>query len=140
MTRPSRRRSAATLLAVAIAVGALAGCADVERAAVTEAADAFAADLREDPAAACGLLAPSTLEKLEEEAGSGCPEALPGSGLSDPGERLGVSVAGHSAQARFAQDTVFLALFADGWKVVAAGCERGSSEAADPYDCDVDGS
>lgn len=134
-----RSRSPAAVLALAMAVVCLAGCADVERTAAAEAADAFASDLRDDPAAACALLAPPTLEKLEEEAGSGCAQALPASGVEDPGERLEVTVAGHSAQARFAEDTLFLSLFDDGWRVVAAGCERGSEHLADPYDCDVDG-
>ena len=106
---------------------------------MARSADAFAAGLRDDPSAACDLLAPETLSRLEEEAGAGCVEALPAAGVSDPGRRLQVTVAGHAAQARFAQDTVFLALFDDGWKVVAAGCEHVSGDPADPYDCDVEG-
>ena len=37
-----------------------------------------------------------------------------------------------------AQETVFLALFDDGWRVTAAGCTRLAGP-AEPYDCDVEG-
>jgi hypothetical protein len=41
------------------------------------------------------------------------------------------------AQVRLDDDTVFLAAFPGGWRVVAAGCRpRGEAE---PYDCAVEG-
>lgn len=119
---------------------ALAGCASAQEAQVEGAADRFATVVRDgDAAAACTLLAPDTRTRLEEQSGQDCAAALPGSGLGDPGARGEVVVAGHSAQARFADDTYFLALFDDGWKVTAAGCRHESGDAAQPYDCDVEG-
>lgn len=117
----------------------LAGCgADVERAEAARAADAFSAAATADPGAACGLLAPRTLATLEED-GTPCAQALAEAGLAPAGARGPVSVAGHSAQVRYADDTVFLARFDDGWRVTAAGCERVSTDDAVPYDCSVDG-
>ena len=116
----------------------LGGCgADVERRQAARAAGEFEVTATSDPAAACRLLAPRTVEALETE--GGCASALGDAGLSAPGELLGVTVAGHSAQARFADDTVFLALFDRGWRVTAAGCSRRSSDPAQPYDCAVEG-
>jgi hypothetical protein len=43
---------------------------------------------------------------------------------------------GTMAQVRFAQDTMFLAEFKDGWKVMAAGC---APEPGHPYDCQLQG-
>jgi hypothetical protein len=39
-------------------------------------------------------------------------------------------------QVRFAQDTIFLARFQSGWKVMAAGC---SPVPGHPYDCRLQG-
>ena len=50
-----------------------------------------------------------------------------------------MAVAGHSAQVRYAQETVFLSLFDDGWRVTAAGCSRTSTDPSVPYDCTVGG-
>jgi hypothetical protein len=117
----------------------LAGCgADVERQEAASAADRFAAEVTADPAGACALLAPRTLESLEQE-GESCAQALPEADLPSPGARGKVSVAGHSAQVRYAQETVFLSLFDDGWRVTAAGCTRTSSDSSVPYDCMVEG-
>lgn len=137
MRVPLRNPCATAFLAVLVL--GLAGCADVERAGAADTADSFAAAVRDDPASGCPLLGPATLRTLEEETGAPCAEALPAAGVGDPGARRGVSVAGHAAQARFAQDTYVLALFDDGWKVVAAGCERSSADVTEPYDCAVDG-
>ena len=135
-----RPAGAAPVLAVVLGVVALlAGCgADVERAEAARAADAFVQAGQRDPAAACRVLAPRTLETVEED-GTPCARALPELGLPQPGARSTVSVAGHSAQVRYASDTVFLALFDDGWRVTAAGCEHRSDDEAIPYDCTVDG-
>ena len=74
-----------------------------------------------------------------EEDGTPCAQALAEAGLAPAGAGGSVTVAGHSAQVRYADDTVFLARFDDGWRVTAAGCERVSSDDAVPYDCVVDG-
>ena len=116
----------------------LVGCgADVERTEAARTADDFSAAAASDPGAACGLLAPRTLETLEED-GAPCAQALAEAGLEPVGARGPVTVAGHSAQVRYADGTVFLARFDDGWRVTAAGCERSSADDAVPYDCSVD--
>lgn len=131
--------SVPVVAATALLAAVLAGCgADVERAEAGRAADAFTRAEAGDPSAACGRLAPRTLETVEED-GDPCPQALAQAGLPPAGERRGVSVAGHSAQVRYTGDTVFLARFDDGWRVTAAGCEHTSTDEAVPYDCAVDG-
>lgn len=128
---------AGSVVAVVAAL-ALAGCgADLERDGAARAADAFTSSAASDPVAACAVLAPRTLESLEED--GPCPQSLPATELPDAGDRRQVTVAGHSAQVRYAGDTVFLALFADGWRVTAAGCARRSDDGAVPYGCSVDG-
>jgi hypothetical protein len=141
MSRCSRwaRVHTASVLVVGLSVvGVLAGCgADVERQEAGRAAETFLDDATTDPAAACRLLAPRTLETLEQD--GGCTASLSGAGLSAPNGSAQVSVAGHSAEAKYPDDTVFLALFDDGWRVTAAGCSRTSPDPAVPYDCDVQG-
>ena len=136
------RRGAASVLvsgAVALVALALAGCgAEVERTEAGRVADAFTRAGGGDTRAACDRLAPRTLEALEQ-AGGPCQQALADAGLPEAGERREVAVAGHSAQVRYAGDTVFLALFDDGWRVTAAGCRRDSPDPVVPYDCAVDG-
>jgi hypothetical protein len=48
----------------------------------------------------------------------------------------GTAVYGQWAQVRFSGDTVFLAVFPDGWRVVAAGCEARQDR---PYHCRIQG-
>ena len=132
-------RTASVLVAGVPVALLLGGCgASVERQDAAATADAFAADVTADPAAACALLAPRTLESVEQD-GSPCVQALPEADLPPQSERGTVSVAGHSAQVRYARETVFLSLFDDGWRVTAAGCSRTSSDQAVPYDCTVEG-
>ena len=115
----------------------LAGCgADVERQQAGATADSFTADVSDDPQAACLLLAPRTQQSVEKD-GEPCARALTQQDLPTPGKRTAVDVAGHSAQVRYAEDTVFLSLFDDGWRVTAAGCARTSPDPAVPYDCSV---
>ena len=134
------RAGTASALVVGLPVAlVLGGCgADVEQQEAAATADAFATDVATDPAAACALLAPRTLESVEQD-GHRCVQALPDADLPGPGERGTVSVAGHSAQVRYAQETVFLSLFDDGWRVTAAGCSRTSTDPSVPYDCTVEG-
>ena len=125
------------MLVTGLATLLVAGCgAQVEREEAGAAADAFAADVGADPGAACALLAPRTLKSLEDD-GLPCTQALPAADLPTSGEHTAVMVAGHSAQVRYPDETVFLALFDDGWRVTAAGCTRTSPDPAVPYDCTV---
>jgi hypothetical protein len=57
--------------------------------------------------------------------------------LPAAGEVTGTDVYGQWAQVRLTGDTVFLAVFPDGWRVVAAGCTPRPER---PYDCVLKGS
>jgi|SRR5690349_796645 hypothetical protein len=141
MRRPGGRARGGTAFVVLVAglPLVLSGCgADVERQEAGATADAFSADVAADPAAACALLAPRTLQSVEQD-GEPCAQALPAADLPVPGQRGTVSVAGHSAQVRYEQETVFLSLFDDGWRVTAAGCSRTSTDPSVPYNCAVEG-
>ena len=142
MVRRRRRAPVRTtsLLAVGLAAALmLVGCgADGERRQAAEVADTFTADVSADPQAACGLLAPRTVQSVEQD-GQPCARALVQDDLPTPRGHTSVTVAGHSAQVRYAGETVFLALFDDGWRVTAAGCSRPSPDPAVPYDCTVEG-
>ncbi|WP_377644888.1 hypothetical protein [Oryzobacter terrae] len=139
--RPPGRRAAACATGVLVGLGMLTGCAATTTSRdAADAASDFVTALSRDPSAACALLAPGTRQALEDDAGTDCSTALSDSGLPEAGRRQAATLAGHAAQVRFAGDTVFLALFDDGWKVVAAGCERNSDDPAVPYDCAVEGS
>jgi hypothetical protein len=128
-----------TLLALPF-VACVAGCGGgAAQGEARAASDAFVAEAGDDPAAACEQLAPETRRTLEEDSGSTCPDAIGALDLTAAGDALAVTVAGHSAQVRYAGDTVFLAFFDDGWRVTAAGCERVSGDPSEPYDCDVEG-
>lgn len=138
--RRARRRGRLVVASVLVGVtgAGIAGCgADVERTEAARAADAFTGSLAGNPAAACALLAPRALDDVAED--GSCASSLEAAGLPAVGERLEVTVAGHSAQVRYTGDTLFLARFGDGWRVTAAGCEQVSSDPAVPYDCAVDG-
>jgi hypothetical protein len=124
----------------ACALLALTGCAgqgSAEDRPAAEAAEHFTQDVKADPAAACGLLAPQTRVKLEDEQGP-CARSLPQSKVpQDAGSVREVKVYGKDAVAYLERDTVFLARFDDGWRVTAAGCTPNGDR---PYDCDVEGS
>jgi hypothetical protein len=89
-----------------------------------------------DGATACAVLAPDTAFELEQSADKPCAEAVLHEDLPKPGSVTGTDVYGQWAQVRLVGDTVFLAVFPGGWRVVAAGCTpRGER----PYDCIVQG-
>jgi hypothetical protein len=126
-------------LGLIICVLALAGCSSVgERG---EAAGSVAVKLMtavdsKDGASACATLAPDTLAELEQSAGKPCAEAILDEDLPKPGPVTGTDVYGQWAQVRLSDDTLFLAVFPGGWRVVAAGCTpRGER----PYDCTLQG-
>jgi hypothetical protein len=86
--------------------------------------------------AACALLAPETRADLEQSAGSPCPAALRDEELPDPGPVVRSVEFGTMTQVRYRQDTVFLARFQSGWKVMAVACSPGPGH---PYDCRLQG-
>ncbi|BCJ55122.1 hypothetical protein Asp14428_65970 [Actinoplanes sp. NBRC 14428] len=115
----------------------LAGCGSVGgEAASAVAVRLLTAVASDDGATACATLAPQTRAELEESAGQPCDRAILDEDLPAPGTVTGTDVYGQWAQVRLTGDTLFLATFPDGWRVVAAGCTpRGSR----PYDCAVQG-
>ncbi|WIM93525.1 hypothetical protein ACTOB_005505 [Actinoplanes oblitus] len=127
-------------LIIAAALLPLAACGSVgdrEEAASAVATRLLAAAASQDGVRACATLAPDTTAELEESAGKPCPEAILDEDLPEPGRLIGTAVYGQWAQVRLADDTLFLAVFRDGWRVVAAGCTpRGDR----PYDCTLQGS
>ena len=115
------------------------GCADVGSRETS--ADGIAARLlnaveAKDGTAACAVLAPDTVADLEQSAGKPCPEAVLDEDLPAPGSVTGTDVYGQWAQVRLSDDTMFLAVFPGGWRVVAAGCKPRKSR---PYDCTLQG-
>jgi uncharacterized protein YceK len=132
------RRLPAILVTSAVLV--LAGCGTVrdrEDAAAAVAVRLLSAVQAKDGAAACAVLAPDTSSELEQSAGKSCAEAILDQDLPGPGPVTGSDVYGQWAQVRLTGDTVFLAVFPDGWRVVAAGCAPREER---PYDCALQGS
>jgi hypothetical protein len=119
---------------------ALAGCASVGdrgEAAAAVATRLLTAVDGKDGEAACATLAPDTASGVEQSNdGKPCAQAILDEDLPKPGTVTGTSVYGQWAQVRLSDDTVFLAVFRNGWRVVAAGCEPRASR---PYDCQVQG-
>jgi len=127
-------RVAFTLIA---SVTVLTGCSSGHEDAVTDVAEHYFAALADgDGQAACDLLAPGTRSELEQNAKAPCPETLLDEAVARPGDRGEVSVFGTMAEVHYAEDTVFLAEFDDGWRVMASGCKERPGR---PYDCSVKG-
>jgi hypothetical protein len=112
------------------------GCGS-QQPASTSAATRFAEALDDsDAATACGYLAPETRSDLESSAGKPCPAALTEEDLPSAGPVEDSDAFGTMAEVRFAGDTMFLARFQNGWKVMAAGC---SPQPGQPYNCLLQG-
>ena len=125
--------------AMVATVTAVAGCGSVAsrgQAAATAAQRLLAAIDRKDGAAACALLAPETAAAVVQSAQKDCADAILDQGLPRPGSVTGEDVYGQWARVRLSDDTVFLAMFAGGWRVVAAGCTARGDR---PYDCTMQG-
>lgn len=135
-----RRRRSSFVLAVGAAGAALlvSGCASEGAAAAEDAVAGFQQALVSDPGEACDLLAPATLQELEKTAKTACPAAIGAAELPAGGELQRTDVAGHSARVVLDGDTIFLALFDDGWRITAAGCSPQYDDSL-PYDCKVKG-
>jgi hypothetical protein len=76
-------------------------------------------------------------EEIEQSAGEPCAVAVLEEDLPAPADAADAAVYGQWAQIRLAGDTVFLAVFPDGWRVVAAGCTLRPER---PYACRIQGS
>jgi hypothetical protein len=85
---------------------------------------------------ACALLAPTTIEGLEEKETGSCPDKLAQLSLPPSGAVTESRAYGRSAQVLLQDDTVFLTRSGNKWKITAAGCTpRGQR----PYDCKLKG-
>jgi hypothetical protein len=138
MLRPVHGRRMAMML-LPLALVALGGCAAAGgqgQAAANVATRLLTAVQGKDGAAACAVLAPDTASEVEQSGGKPCPEAILDENLPGPGAVTATAVYGQWAQVRIGADTVFLAVFPGGWRVVAAGCQ---SRGDRPYDCEVQG-
>jgi len=124
-------------ICAALILFATAGCQASGEESALRTASEFVTEIRSDASRACELLAPDTVERLESLRPEGCEQALPGLDLPDA-EVTGVQVWGDAAQARSGQDMLFLRELADGWRVVAAGCQE--QEGGEPYQCVLEGS
>jgi len=144
--RSGRRRSLATCATIAVAaVLSGTGCTARPTSAAAESTvtafyDAIA---RADGPAACDLLAPVTVEALEDDADEPCGDALLDGKLGEmltsrAGQRpTSASVAGRQAQVLLPSDVVFLTVSGTGWLITAVGCDERPDR---PYDCAVEGS
>jgi hypothetical protein len=90
----------------------------------------------QDGTAACATLAPDTAAQLEDSAGEPCSSAILDEDLPAPAEVHSADVYGQWARVVLADDTMFLAMFPGGWRVVAAGCTARTER---PYDCSLQG-
>ena len=100
----------------------------------------FVRDASRDPGRACGRLVDPTRKSVEQTDPSGdCAKALGDVQLGRADEVVRTTVQGHSAEVVLRDDIVFLSLFRDGWRVMAAGCRRTSEDLAQPADCEISG-
>ena len=131
-------RSSAVLLAALTTLTAT-GCSSVDdrgRNAAGVAVRLLTAVADRDGTTACALLAPDTADEVAGSEDKPCPEAVLAQELPAPGTVTGTDVYGQRAQVRLTGDTVFLAVFPDGWRVLAAGC---AARPGRPYDCVLKG-
>ncbi len=137
-----RLRVLVPLVPLALLVG---GCGSAESEAAAEASTRFVAMVRNDPSGACGMLAPHTRQRVEDDGDGDCVKGLEAAGLPAPGAagdtagQAVTEVAGHTAQVKLPGQAVFLSLFDDGWRIIAAGCTRPAEDTAISYDCLVQG-
>jgi hypothetical protein len=125
-----------SLAAAAATVTVTTACGASPSPAGTVAREFVGALDASDTASACGLLAPKTKSELEKSAGKPCAVALGEEDLPSPGAIETTEAFGTMAQVRFSEDTLFLAEFRGGWRVMAAGC---APEPGHPYDCQLGG-
>ncbi|MEU5891486.1 hypothetical protein ABZ835_32260 [Streptomyces sp. NPDC047461] len=106
-------------------------------AAASAAATGFERLLNSDDAKGlCGALAPETRAALEESEKADCEKAIAAQEIPLGGEIRATDAYGRQARVVLASDTLFLSRFADGWKVVAAGCVPRPGR---PYQCTLQG-
>jgi hypothetical protein len=139
LPHPGAVPAACALTALALTAGVLAGCTSAPQrgdAASAVALRLLAAANAGDGTGACATLAPDTLTELESSAEKPCATAVLEQDLPAPATVDTIDVYGQWARVVLSDDTVFLATFPDGWRVVAAGC---SPRDQHPYDCILQG-
>lgn len=130
-------RRCLSVTAAAATITVTSACGGHPTSAAASVADEFAQALdASDAAAACGYLAPRTKSDLEQSAGKACPAALTEEKLPSAGTVEETDAFGTMAEVKFSKDTMFLAEFKGGWKVMAAGCKP---QPGQPYDCRLQG-
>ena len=134
-----RTRRFTLALVAALPVILLASCSTLgpDSTAAADVAVAFHRAVQDgDGNAACGLLAPATVEDLESTSGQPCPDAVLAADLTDAREVQDTQAFGRGAQVLMDGDAVFLAVFDDRWLITAAGCTARGDR---PYDCTLKG-
>lgn len=137
--RPSPRTALGAAVLAGVLLASVSGCAGLNPGtpdAATTALDFHAALESGDYGHACGLLIPSTAEKLEAGAAGTCAEKLAQLDVPVSASVQDSASYGRNAQVVMDQDTLFLARSGDGWKIMAAGC---TARGERPYDCEVEG-
>ena len=129
-----RRTCCVTAVAAAAALLS-SGCGNLSTDEVERVATTFAR-AGHDPSARCDLLAPGTLASLVEEESSACEDAITTLPLGS-GALTRVEVWGEEAQAKLADDTLFLTRTSDGWRIMAAACTPQGEQ--QPYECQLEG-
>lgn len=125
-------------LAVTLLLTGCAGRGSAENDAVADTATTFLAAAASAPESGCDLLAPATLDQLrsdDEDCGDAVSAAAPRADIASTPPTI--DVYGRDAMVQWADQTLFLARFDDGWRVVAAGCEARGKDL--PYDCTIEG-
>jgi len=138
-----RRRMCWSSSALVLLAVVLTGCSSPQDRPVQDVARSFAGAIRVgDGTRACEMLAPASKEELEQSTQQACPdaileEALPARGPSLVGD---TQVFGTAGRVRLGGETLFVARFRSGWKVMAAGCTSPRPGRDVPYECLVKGS
>ena len=125
------------LLAGLVLLIVLSACGSPAEQPAGDAASAFREAIAGgDGRAACAVLAPRTVEELEQSAGKPCAQAILEEEPSVPAGHPRIQTFGSMAQVKYDGETLFLSRFDEGWLVTAAACTRSTGGL---YDCTVKG-